>query len=278
MSYDHLLRAFALATIAGLVVLVGATFSTRGRAEALPHAVAPDQPKWLEVSQKAIGNLVGDYRFVTAKGTSVTIGDQRGKPLVVSLIYTSCSHVCPLTTQRLRRAVEEARRVIGADRFTVITVGFDVRNDTPMRMAAFARAQGVDAANWHLLSGDAASVSALASDLGFSYAARAGGFVHAAQTTIVDREGRVYRQVYGDDFPIQVFMEPLKEAVYGTVGTFLSVEGLLDRVRFLCTVYDPNQGRYRISYAIAMTLLTGVISLGVTAMVISRAWLNSRRA
>jgi protein SCO1/2 len=183
-----------------------------------------------------------------------------------------------MTTQRLRRAVEDAQRVMGSDRFGVISIGFDSRNDTPMRMAAFARAQGVDLPNWRFLSADDATASALAKELGFSYTAYSGGFVHTTQTTILDRDGRVYRQVYGDDFPIQVFMEPLKEAVYGTVGTFLNVEGLLDRVRFLCTVYDPTQGRYRISYAIAMSLLAGIISLGTTALIISRAWLHSRRA
>jgi protein SCO1/2 len=182
-----------------------------------------------------------------------------------------------MITQRLRQAVEDAQRVMGSDRFAVITIGFDTRNDTPMRMAAFARAQGVDLPSWKFLSGDEKAVSELAKELGFSYVAYSGGYVHTIQTTILDRDGRVYRQVYGDDFPIQVFMEPLKEAAYGTVGTFLTVNGLLDRVRFLCTVYDPNQGRYRISYAIAMSLLTGVITLGTTAIVISRAWLYSRR-
>ena len=57
-----------------------------------------------------------------------------------------------------------------------------------------------------------------------------------------------------------------------------AVTGLIDRVRFLCTVYDPNLGRYRVSYAITMGLLAGLISLGTTAVVISRAWLNSRRS
>jgi protein SCO1/2 len=232
----------------------------------------------LELSQQAIGRMTGNYRFVDSKGGSTFLSELRGKPLVVSLIYTSCAHVCPMTTQRLREAVQDAQRVMGPDRFSVITVGFDVRNDTPMRMAAFARAQGVDLPNWSFLSVDEAALSALAKDLGFSYAAYSGGFVHATQTTILDRDGRVYRQVYGDDFPIQVFVEPLKEVVYGTVGTFFDMNGLLDRVRFLCTVYDPNQGRYRISYAIVMSLLTGMISLGATAIVISRAWLHSRRA
>ncbi|NJO32387.1 MAG: SCO family protein [Rhodospirillales bacterium] len=242
-------------------------------------AIAPlDQGTALATSQQAIGRTLGDHRFIDAKGTRLALGELRGKPLVISLIYTSCTHVCPMITQRLRLAVEEAQRVIGYDRFNVITVGFDVLNDTPMRMAAFARAQGVDLPSWRLLSGDEASVSALARDLGFTYAASGGGFLHVAQTTIVDSNGRVYRQVYGDDFPIPIFMEPLKEAVYGTVGSLTSLSSLVDRVRFLCTVYDPNQGRYRISYAIAMGLLAGLISLGTTAVVISRAWLNSRRA
>jgi protein SCO1/2 len=244
-----------------------------------PYGIAAlEQGTSLEVSQRALGRTLGDHRFVDAKGARIDLAELRGKPLVVSLIYTGCTHVCPMITQRLRQAVEEAQRLIGPDRFTVVTVGFDVRNDTPMRMAAFARAQGADLPNWRFLSGDEASVAALARDLGFTYVASGGGFLHVAQTTIVDSDGRVYRQVYGDDFPIQVFMEPLKETVYGTVGSFRSLSSLVDRVRFLCTVYDASQGRYRISYAIAMGLLAGLISLGTTAVVISRAWLTSRRA
>jgi protein SCO1/2 len=179
---------------------------------------------------------VDNLRFVEAKGATLTLAELRGRPLVISLIYTSCTHVCPMITQRLRKAVEEAQRMMGPDRFSVITVGFDTRNDTPMRMAAYARAQGVDLPNWKFMSGDDVTIAALAKDLGFTYVASGGGYLHISQISIVDRDGRVYRQIYGDDFPIQVFMEPLKEAVYGTVGTFLKLDGLIDRVRFLCGV------------------------------------------
>lgn len=278
MSIRFLPRMSVLSILGALAVLAGTALPMHASTDAHRQTAEPNQQEWLEISQRAIGNTVGDHRFVQSKGGTLTLNELRGNPFVVSFIYTSCSHVCPMTTQRLLQAVREAQRVFGTERFTVITVGFDVRNDTPMRMAAFARSQGVDLPNWHFLSGDADSVAKLARDLGFTYAAQAGGFLHAAQTTIVDRDARVYRQVYGDDFPLQVFMEPLKEAVYGTVGTFMSVDGLIDRIRFICTVYDPNQGRYRISYAIVMTILTGVISLGITAMVISRVWLSSRRA
>lgn len=258
------------------IALSSAAFAQGHGASRSPGALDPDRS--LEISQAAIGRTIGSYQFVDSKGQAIVLDELRGKPLVVSLIYTSCNHVCPMITQRLRQAVEQGQRLIGSDRFVVLTVGFDTRNDTPIRMAAYGRAQGLDAPNWLLLSGDAASIGALARDLGFTYAPGAGGYEHAAQITIVDRNGRVYRQVYGDDFPIQVFMEPLKEAVYGTVGTLLSASGLIDRVRFLCTVYDPNLGRYRISYAIALSLLTGSLSLGATAFVIWRAWLKAQRA
>src|SRR3990172_6251370 len=271
------LRRLTIAMLLAVAAMTSRALA-HGTPETLPGIRGLDQSRSLETSQKAIGRKLGEYRFVETKGAKLDFAELRVKPLVVSLIYTSCTHVCPMITQRLRQAVEEAQGMMGADRFAVITVGFDTRNDSPMRMAAYARAQGIDLPNWRFLSGDEASVSALARDLGFSYAASGGGYLHVSQTTIVDRDGRVYRQVYGDDFPIQVFMEPLKEAVYGTVGSFKSFTSLVDRVRFLCTVYDPNQGRYRISYAIAMGLLAGVISLGTTAVVISRAWLNSRRA
>jgi protein SCO1/2 len=272
-------RRLAIAAAAGAVIAFSGGAAAHGvQPDGKPGNTTLNVDRSLELSQQAIGRVTGNYRFVDSKGGSISLSELRGKPLVVSLIYTSCAHICPMTTQRLRRAVEDAQRVMGSDRFGVISIGFDSRNDTPMRMAAFARAQGVDLPNWRFLSADDATASALAKELGFSYTAYSGGFVHTTQTTILDRDGRVYRQVYGDDFPIQVFMEPLKEAVYGTVGTFLNVEGLLDRVRFLCTVYDPTQGRYRISYAIAMSLLAGIISLGTTALIISRAWLHSRRA
>jgi protein SCO1/2 len=273
-------RCFAISAVASAAIVFsgGAAVVHGAQLAGRPVNTPLSVDRSLEISQQAIGQVTGNYRFVDSKGGSISLSELRGKPLVISLIYTSCAHVCPMTTQRLRQAVEDAQRVMDASRFGVITIGFDSRNDTPMRMAAFARAQGVDLPNWRFLSADGATVSALARELGFSYTAYSGGFVHNTQTTILDRDGRVYRQVYGDAFPIQVFVEPLKEAVYGTVGTFLSVDGLLDRVRFLCTVYDPTQGRYRISYAIAMSLLAGIISLGTTAIVISRAWLCSRRA
>jgi protein SCO1/2 len=241
-------------------------------------AAAPDAPsarldprKVVEQSARAVGRELGNYRLTDSTGASIPLQNYRGKPLVISLIYTACSSVCPPTTQHLIDAVKEAGRVFGFDGFNVLTVGFDARNDTPGRLAQFASIQGIKFNNWRLASADSATIAALLRDLGFSYVAVAGGFDHVTQTTIIDRDGKVHRHVYGEDFPLPMFIEPMKEVVYGTSSSY-SMAGILDRVKFICTVYDPGAGRYRIDYGLAFGSVIAAFSLLVFGGLICREW------
>jgi protein SCO1 len=235
-----------------------------------------DPDKVLAKSEQAIGHMVGAYTLTETTGAPLSIADYRGKPLVISFVYSACSSVCPPTTQHLLTAVREATRVFGSNRFEVLTIGFDARNDTPTRMAQFAAVQGVKFPNWRLASADAGTIGALLRDVGFSYTAIAGGFDHIVQTTIVDRDGRVYRQVYGDDFPIQMFIEPLKDVVYGNAAAF-TLTGLVDRIRFICTTYDPGAGRYRIDYGLAFGSVLAGLSLLLFAGILLREWRRAAR-
>ncbi len=233
--------------------------------------------KVVAASEAAVGGLVGDYTLVDRHGVPLPLATLRGRPLVVSIVYTSCSSVCPPTTQRIIEAVEEARRVFGARQFSVLTLGFDARNDTPSRLDAFARTQRIPEPDWRVASADAATLRRLLTDLGFSYRAAAGGFEHITQTTLLDGEGRVYRQIYGEDFPIQVFLEPMKELVWGVRLKDLSPQSLIDRIGFICTTYNPSTGVYEFDYAIGFGIVLGGLSLILTGIVILRLWLGNRR-
>jgi protein SCO1/2 len=241
-----------------------------------PQAGRVDPQSAVAKSEQAVGRIVGDYVLTDSNGDRLRLASYRGKPLVVSLVYTSCSSICPPTTQHLIVAVNEARRIFGPERFEVLTVGFDARHDTPVRLAQFAATQGVMLSNWRLASGDTGTLDALLRDLGFSYVTAAGGFDHVSQTTIVDRDGRVSRQVYGDDFPIQMFIEPLKDAVYGTSGS-TSFGSVFDRIRFICTAYDPGAGRYRIDYGLIFGSVIAACSLLVFGALLLREWRRSVR-
>lgn len=231
----------------------------------------------IERSEAAIGTQVGNHVLTDSRGQPLPLASFRGKPLVISLVYTSCASVCPPTTQHVRESVVRARRVLGKDAFAVLTLGFDARNDTPARLAAFAKVQGIETEGWHLASGDTATIDTVLGELGFSYAAAAGGFEHITQTTILDAEGRVYRHVYGETFPEQVFIEPLKELVLGTATRALTLDGLVDRIKFICTVYNPSSGAYEFDYAIAFGIVIGGFSLLVMGVVVFRLWRNNRR-
>lgn len=245
-------------------------------ATAAVDAAPYDRGDALETSQAAIGHNIGEHVLRDVSGQPFVLSALRGKPLVVSMIYTSCHHVCPLITQNLADTVGIARDALGGDAFTVITVGFDWRVDTPEQMQSYALTQGIDQPGWHFLSADAATVASLADALGFQFFPSAKGFDHLAQTTIVDRDGIVYRQVYGVDIDTQSLVEPLKDLVFNTPRESGFLKHWADTFKLFCTVYDPNSDRYRFDYSILMTILAGSLSLGAVAFFIVREWRHSR--
>ncbi len=247
-------------------------------AAAIPLVDAADVGRGdaLEASQAVIGQGLGEHRLRDTGGQPFEFAQLRGKPLVVSLIYTSCHHICPRITQNLAAVVDVAAEALGEDAFTVVTVGFDWKNDTPERMRQYAREQGVNRANWHFLAADSVSIGALSESLGFQFYPSAKGFDHLAQTTIVDGSGRVYRQVYGVDIDTPSLVEPLKELVFDTPPRAGAIRHWVDRLKLFCTVYDPNSDRYRFDYSILMTIFAGTLSLGAIAVFILREWRRAR--
>lgn len=243
------------------------------------HAQKLDAEIAYEESQAAIGGATGAYVLRDHLGRALELQDLRGKPLVVSLIFTSCATVCPITTDHLRDMVREVRRSLGQDRFNVLTFGFDASGDGPAQLSAFAGVHnltGID--GWQIASADPETAAAFLHDLGFSFRAAAGGFDHVTQTSILDAEGRVYRQIYGEKFPLPVLMQPLKELVLGTTTRSLAPADLWDRLAFICTVYNPLTGAYRFDYSIFFGMFVGALSLLASAWVIFRLWLERRRA
>jgi protein SCO1/2 len=237
-------------------------------------ALEPDAA--LRLSQAALGRVVGDYTLLDVDGRPVRLSSYRGKPLLINFIYTGCFQVCPVTTRMLKRGVEAAQRALGPDSFHVASIGFNLPFDSPAAMRAFARQQGVVVPGWDFLTPDAATLQVLAGDLGFSYAPSPRGFDHIIQITVLDARGRVYRQIYGDDFALPQLVEPLKELVAGAPRR--DVAGVLDRVRLLCTVYDPASGTYRFRYSLLFELAGGLIGLSATAWFFLRELRHSRAA
>lgn len=207
-----------------------------------------DEKEILRISQAAIGNQVGEYSFIDRSGRTVRLSDYRGKPLVVSMIFTHCPFVCATTTRSLS-ALKASQAAFGEDSFGVLTVGFDTENDTPEAMDDFAKRMGIDLSNWEFVSASPETIDKLSKDLGFTFfPTDEGGFDHITQTTFIDAQGKVYRQIYGEEFGNKTLIEPLREMIYNIKTAEPGLAGLSNKIKLFCTVYDSVEGKYKVSY------------------------------
>ncbi|MDA7948584.1 MAG: SCO family protein [Hyphomicrobiaceae bacterium] len=226
----------------------------------------------LKTSQAALGQPLPEAVLTDPQGAPVSLASFRGKPLLITLVYTSCADVCPTLIESLYPAVQEAQSALGTGSFSTVTIGFDVRNDTPERMRLLARERGVDLPNWQFLAADQENLDAIARAVGFAIYSRPGGYDHLAQVSVVDKDGKLYQQVYGAVFEPPVIVEPLKDLVFGRYRPLANFQGIIDRIKLFCTVYDPNSGRYYFDYSLFAGIAIGLFCLGLVLTVLVREW------
>ena len=249
--------------------------SSLSLADAAVKQAGFDYDQALALSQAAIGKPVSDVQFTASDGRRVTMADFRGKPLVVSMVYTSCYQICPMTTRFLSEVVDKARSTLGDDSFAIAVIGFDTQVDTPVAMQYFGNKQGVDDKGWRLLSAGGAEIEQLSADLGFQYFPSSNGFDHLIQATVIDAEGLVYRQVYGQVFDTPLLVDPLIELVLGrSPAEQPLLSGLVNKIKLFCTTYDPVRDGYYFDYSLFIGMLIGGSIIIFTAVVVVRELRN----
>ena len=260
-----------LLLLLGLMWMAGTAFASGANAQAVSPSKF-DQKSALQFSQSVVGQQVADYTLLDRNGQAVRLSSYRGKPVLVSFIYTGCSEICPATTQFLAKAVKYMQKALGADSFQVLTIGFNAPWDSPQAMRDFASRQNIKLPHWEFLSADAATMKNLTRDLGFRYAYSVAGFDHISQLTLLDQEGKIYRQIYGDKFDLPQMGEPLKKLVGNEQTQYPGWEGLSNRIRLFCTVYNPNTGTYTTDYSFFVSMLFSVVMIVALAVWLARQW------
>jgi len=78
---------------------------------------------------------------VTQDGKTVQFYDDliKGKIVIISFIYTSCTDICPLTTARLAQVEEKLGDLVGKDIF-MVSMSVDPERDTPQRLKEYSDA------------------------------------------------------------------------------------------------------------------------------------------
>lgn len=268
---DDVRTGFTVTLLAALILFAIAPTASA----ALPF----DPAAALRASQAVVGQTLADYTLLDRAGRPVRLSSYRGKPLLVSFIYTGCFQICPTTTRALLKAVKAAQDGLGTDQFNVVSIGFNQPADSPQALKSFASQHGIDYPNWEFLSPHASIVDSLARDFGFGYVATPAGFDHILQVSVVDAQGKIYRQIYGESFSGDILGEPLKQLITDApLPNIVSIAAIIERVRILCTVYDPVTGEYRVNSGLALEIAGGLTFLFSIAWFFLLEWRTQRKS
>lgn len=124
-------------------------------------------------------------------GRSFPLAEHRGKPLLVSMFYTSCQFVCPMLIEAVRSNEAQLSAQERAQ-LSVLLVSLDPAHDSVAVLKRTAGERSLDPAHWSLARTDAKSVRKLAAVLGIQYRQLANGdFNHSAPIVLIDSEGRI---------------------------------------------------------------------------------------
>lgn len=263
--------------VAAAALLLAAAIALSARAAGVP---ALDEREALRASQAVIGSVPPDFTLLDRRERPVRLADYRGKPLLVSFIYTGCFTACPTQTRALRDAVQGLDRMLGPQQFRVVSIGFNQPFDSPQALRSFAAQHGIGHANWEFLSPRAAQVPALTRAFGFSYVETPAGFDHVVGVTVLDAQGRIHAQVYGAKLTAETLGTPLRQLLLAapTAGALPTLDELIERVRILCTVYDPDTGQYRTDWKLLLELFGGLAFFTSVGVYLWREWRAQRRA
>ena len=93
-------------------------------------------PNTFEGSLMPEGVRAPDFRLRNQDGDTISMRSLRGRPVVVTFLYTTCEDSCPIQAQTVRGALDELGHDVPA-----IAVAVDPPRDTPERARAFLSEQ-----------------------------------------------------------------------------------------------------------------------------------------
>src|SRR6266536_6695405 len=104
----RLASRLSLLTLAILVVIIAALLGSRtGRQTATPSNAA----QTTSTNQSALqgtdlgGTIAPDFKLTDQFGKTITLSQFKGKPTILTFLYTHCPDQCPLTAEKLHAVI-----------------------------------------------------------------------------------------------------------------------------------------------------------------------------
>ena len=197
------MRQFIVSSTAVALLCTSCALPARAHGDHPSHAshAAPTAPASLQRS-------VAEYRpaqvkLVRADGQRVDFPAalDDGRPVMLNFVYTTCTAICPAMTQ----VFAEVQKQLGADagRLQMVSLSIDPEQDTPKRLAEYARAQGAGP-DWRFYTGTVEASVAVQKSLA---AYRGDKMNHTPLTLLRAAPGQPWVRLDGFATPAQLLAE-----------------------------------------------------------------------
>jgi protein SCO1 len=133
-----LLSLLALVVLAGGVLLASGCGSSGSKEKTLTGTTSAAKVAYKAEAVLTPATAEPPLKLRNYLGQPVDIAQYRGKPVLITFVYTHCPDVCPLMISNLRVA-QNLMGANGPSKAQVIAVSVDAKGDTPKTVTAFLK-------------------------------------------------------------------------------------------------------------------------------------------
>jgi len=207
----RLASRLSVITLAALVVIIVAVLGTRpgGLTSNASNLTPAANSSGLQGTDLG-GVPAPNFRLIDQFGRPVSLAQFKGKPVVLTFLYTHCPDQCPLTAEKLHAVMLS----LGSDaqRVGVVAVSTDPKRDTTAAALNFSQVHRMQN-YWHYLLGTESELSPVWSSYSV-YAAptptsTGGSVAHTTAVYVIDKQGRE-RVFFGSDFTSEQLTKDLQ--------------------------------------------------------------------
>ncbi len=138
-----------------------------------------------------------NFRLTDQSGNQISLQQFKGKPVVLTFLYTHCPDVCPLTAEHLHSTMLELGK--DAHNVAVLAVSTDAKRDDGAAAMQFSQQHHMTD-YWHYLVGTQEQLSPVWANYSISAQAQQQNINHSMALFVIDKQGRERVFLSSNDF------------------------------------------------------------------------------
>jgi protein SCO1/2 len=168
------------------------------------------------------GDAVPDFTFVNQNSKRIHLSQFRGKPLLLTFIYTRCPlpDFCLLMSNNFSEILKQLQQNPKTfDQAQFLSISIDPDHDKPDVMRQYGKRYVGDLdpnfQHWQFATGSEDQIKKAADFFGLSYNQKSGQIVHSLSTVLLGPDGKVIKVYLGNDWKPSDVAADYTAAIHG---------------------------------------------------------------